>query len=451
MPWDKHDMQIVGEASNGKKALEFLCSNEVDLALVDLDMPIMNGITFISKARSLYPNLNYVVLTVHTEFEYIQKVLRLGAIDYIVKTHFDQEDFDSILERIKASISKKNSSIQKSSNPKWKESKILYSNIYALVTVGMEPETDESIFQFWELNELVDFQDIYEIIPGVWVFTDNRHEFVFPENFSNIMLLRISDVNDLTYTQLGKLLRNYKNDQFFYDYQPVRKINHKRAYELQENIYIIDNTTFETLKRDWVSLNWIHENELFDKIKLDLKNSKLKFSQLYHLLLTLENVWNTSYSKMAGQTLELPSSFQHWSEVENWLIQIYEKTDLIDSKNRYPSEITKSILLAKQYIDTHFFLPIDTTEIARNAHMSYTYFSRCFHDIVGISFSNYCTQSRINQAKEYLLLTSNSIQQIAFDVGYKDEKYFSRIFKKNTGLTPSSYRKSKNEGVIDMY
>ena len=86
MPWEKHEMKIVGESSNGQEALGFLEDHAVDLALVDLDMPVMDGMTFIEKASKLYPDLNYVVLTVHTEFEYIQGVLRAGAIDYIAKT-----------------------------------------------------------------------------------------------------------------------------------------------------------------------------------------------------------------------------------------------------------------------------------------------------------------------------------------------------------------------------
>ena len=90
MPWNAHNMEIIGEASNGKNALEFLADHDVDLVLVDLDMPIMDGMTFIEQAKSLYPNLNYVVLTIHNEFEYIQNALRMGAIDYIAKTQFDK-------------------------------------------------------------------------------------------------------------------------------------------------------------------------------------------------------------------------------------------------------------------------------------------------------------------------------------------------------------------------
>ena len=441
MPWTKHGMEIVGEASNGKAALDFLKTHKADLALVDLDMPVMDGMTFIQQASKLYPDLNYVVLTIHTEFEYIQNVLRAGAIDYIAKTQFDQENFDQILSRINANIQQKSAIHYGVYSPAWQARKVLYPYIYALVTI--DSENTEQITQFFNLNNLADNSSIYEVFPGVWVFTDERKHFDFPDIFPNTTLLHISDVNEMTYGQLTKLLRNYKTNQFFYDYQPVKKINFKRAYELREEEYITEDAVFDALKAEWVSLNWVHENELFNKIKFDLKKSKLKFSQLYHILLMLENVWNASYSARSGQMAELPSVFHHWSEVEDWLIDIYEKANTLGLSAKYSSEITQNILAAKQFIDSNYDEQLNITEIARNAHMSYGYFSRCFRDIVGMSVSDYCIQIRITIAKDALSHTSKSLQQIASEIGYSDEKYFSRLFKKVTGHSPSDYRKSK--------
>lgn len=74
--------------------------------------------------------------------------------------------------------------------------------------------------------------------------------------------------------------------------------------------------------------------------------------------------------------------------------------------------------------------------------MSYGYFSRCFHDIIGVSFSDYYSQIRISHAKELLLNTDKTVQEIAFLTGYNNEKYFSRIFKKLTNVSPSEFRKN---------
>lgn len=210
MPWEKHEMKIVGESSNGQEALGFLEDHAVDLALVDLDMPVMDGMTFIEKASKLYPDLNYVVLTVHTEFEYIQGVLRAGAIDYIAKTQFDKENFDQILDRISAAIQKKTAA---SASLNWKECKILYPALFALVTV--DTENEEMVFQFLEMNKLNEEKDLYELLPGVWVFPSEKNSFFFPENFTNSMLLHIQDVAEMTYAELGKLLQLLRPQSLF--------------------------------------------------------------------------------------------------------------------------------------------------------------------------------------------------------------------------------------------
>ena len=73
--------------------------------------------------------------------------------------------------------------------------------------------------------------------------------------------------------------------------------------------------------------------------------------------------------------------------------------------------------------------------------MSRSYFSQCFHEICGCSFVDYLRRVRVEKAKKYLSHTSLSLQQIAEQTGYDDEKYFNRVFRKSTGMLPSEYRK----------
>lgn len=438
MPWAAHNMEIVWEASNGKEALEFLSSHpDIDLALVDLDMPVMDGTTFIQTASGLYPQLSYVVLTVHTEFEYVQKILRLGAIDYISKTQFDQENFDQILDRIQAGVSRKNAFSAPLSD--WEKSQILSPEIYALISIQQDPSP--IVNAFLNLNQL-SADTVYEFDENIWIFQTDPKTFQFPTDFSNTMLLEISAVYEMPYSELGKLLTRYLKNQFFYDYRPLLEVNHKHAYELDEKTYISDEKTFEQMKKEWTSLNWIHENALFDQFRLNLKNCRLKPSQLYYFLLNLEMIWNSSYRSTKEDAISMPSSFSNWYEVEEWLTSVYEKSQLFSSDAKYSKDVIKGIYSAKLYIDQNYFRVLDATEIARNAKMSYSYFSRCFHDVIGQSFSDYCIQIRMTHAKDLLLHSGKSIQEIALLVGYQDEKYFSRIFKKITGTSPSDFRKS---------
>lgn len=100
MPWFSHGMEVVGEAANGAKALEFLKENPVDLMFVDLAMPVLSGINLIQQTRILYPELNFIILSFHEDFNYVQTSIRLGAIDYISKLQLELEDYDEIFDRI---------------------------------------------------------------------------------------------------------------------------------------------------------------------------------------------------------------------------------------------------------------------------------------------------------------------------------------------------------------
>lgn len=100
-----------------------------------------------------------------------------------------------------------------------------------------------------------------------------------------------------------------------------------------------------------------------------------------------------------------------------------------------------------KHIDDNLEKEIKEEELAALCHYSISYFSKLFHNVVGISFRDYLTNKRINHAKHLLTKRKNEkIAAIAYQCGYNDVSYFSRIFKKKTGLTPGNYRKINHYG-----
>lgn len=100
VPWEECGMHVVGDVSNGMSALEFLKENPADLAVVDISMPVLSGLDFIREGKRLYPGLQYVVLSFHESFKYVQEALRLGALDYISKLQLEQEDCSAVFARV---------------------------------------------------------------------------------------------------------------------------------------------------------------------------------------------------------------------------------------------------------------------------------------------------------------------------------------------------------------
>lgn len=98
---------------------------------------------------------------------------------------------------------------------------------------------------------------------------------------------------------------------------------------------------------------------------------------------------------------------------------------------------------AMEYIDTHFHKDISLDDISRELNISAYYFSRLFKEETGENFVDYVTRCRMNRAKELLLDPNLSIKEVCAEVGYSDPNYFSRVFKKYEGMTPTEY-KEKN-------
>ncbi|OUS78099.1 hypothetical protein B1748_04865 [Paenibacillus sp. MY03] len=109
LPWTAFGFDIVGEAQNAEKALQFLSENAVDILFTDITMPGKSGLELMQEVREAYPHLSVVVLTCHQDFDYIQEALRLGAIDYIVKTQLESHDVNELLARIATRIRSENS------------------------------------------------------------------------------------------------------------------------------------------------------------------------------------------------------------------------------------------------------------------------------------------------------------------------------------------------------
>ena len=77
-------------------------------------------------------------------------------------------------------------------------------------------------------------------------------------------------------------------------------------------------------------------------------------------------------------------------------------------------------------------------------NFSPTYFSSLFKKETGTNFINYLTQARIHKAKTLLCCTSKMVYEVAYEVGFRDYRYFSQIFKKYTGQTPREFQCSSN-------
>lgn len=132
---------------------------------------------------------------------------------------------------------------------------------------------------------------------------------------------------------------------------------------------------------------------------------------------------------------------------KEWLDQVEIKyfLDLAQhpSLRKYQGNIDLELAPALLYVSENIKTEIKEENAANLCHYSVTYFSKVFRKKVGMCFRDYVTHQRISLAKRMLTHNDNTkIAYIAYQCGYHDVSYFSRIFKKKTGTTPAAYRQS---------
>lgn len=113
----------------------------------------------------------------------------------------------------------------------------------------------------------------------------------------------------------------------------------------------------------------------------------------------------------------------------------------IDEGKKSGSDIQNEIERATHYFNENYNKPINIDEYAESRHISTCWFIRSFKQILKVTPMQYILSLRMANAQSLLETTEDSISEIAEAVGYDNPLYFSRIFRKNVGVSPSEYRK----------
>ncbi len=134
-------------------------------------------------------------------------------------------------------------------------------------------------------------------------------------------------------------------------------------------------------------------------------------------------------------------------ELREWIIaKVGDLIKLVDeARSLRCQDIMKKVLA---YIHQNYNRDLSLEDVAGAVYISPCYLSRIFKQTQGLNFIDYLTSVRLENAKHLLRTTSESIAEIAKKVGYRDPKYFSRVFKKYEGCSPGEYRKSNFSTVV---
>lgn len=469
LKWEENGYKVVGEASNGKEALELIPELEPHIILCDIAMPIMNGLDFIKLVTNEYPNIKIVVLSGYDNFDYVRNSLTSGAVDYVLKPTLTPEELLKILERVVKTIP----------DLDIKPNKINLLEKYLLEQNGEKPNFEYNCFRLFVLS--LDNTDRNNI---------NLRSVLYEKTIAFLNDIKSNNMNFIYNNHRLCIVLNYPVEK---DNEILSKISSfvQNLSEISENIFAVISkcdSNLEQMRAVFKSPRFLNYESFYFKncnlylaedIKSDIKLDKFdyrKFSNLvndrkfsdagkmiYEYILNAVD-YQMSSIKLKNQTKNFIYNLigeNDNNEIEEIYINGFDKIEnanyaddfiqivkdilnaleAILSKDEQPTDEYMEMIL--NYIKENYKEDLNLQILSDKFNFGYSYLSAYFAQYAHEGFSEYLNKIRISKACEILKQSKYSISEVSSAVGYSDHSYFCRVFKKITGVTPSVYRKAK--------
>jgi two-component system, response regulator YesN len=498
--WQGNGFEFCGEAADGEMALQLLQTTRPDVLITDIKMPFMDGLQLSKIVRERMPWIKVVILSGHDEFEYAQQAIKLGVAEYLLKP-VTVQDMHNVLRRIAVQLERERAEQEdfKKLRAQIEESQAVLRERFLLKLVVGAVSSSEAVEKSQSLGldliaryylvvllrtELPDqsdqfdydvYQQTLQIIADT--VANNPDVFLLRKDWDELALLMKGETADFLEEERDLLLERINRGIEKTHYQliygsgtPKNRIaliyqsfiealvniqNAAGANKTGANMVVdkaellkVDRSTVENYLRCGVKEDF---NEFFDAFIRPLGETALK-SYLIKNYILVDVVLATAkfVDEMGGDIDQAVSEF---NAIETILMniktveQLREQVIKIISSaldfrdNLATHQYAGLIQQAKEYIEKHSADPdLLLNEVAAQVNLSPSHFSMVFSHETGQTFKDYLTAVRMQKAKELLRMTSLKSAEIAYQVGYSDPHYFSYVFRKNTGLSPSEYR-----------
>lgn len=514
--WAGNGYEFCGEASDGELAFPMIQKLHPDIVITDIKMPFMDGLELSTLIKNEMPDIEIIILSGFTEFEYAKKAISLGVAEFLSKP-INSEDLLNEVNKVADRLDEK----RKEQELKQKYKKEMEENyqvswrqlLQDLVTGGVA--TTSLLEQAKELGINLSALCYNMILFKMWSGEKSEQEYSNTKESLNQKIQKYCKDNDFILFDRG--LEGYAiilkadeetemdgvQNKLVADITDMLNMHpHMRYFggigtkvnRLSELPVSFDNASHAFARRYMTEENLFAEydnhfvqkadEEEFDITKINTKQvdrseilKYLKLAEPSEAVYFVEEYINEFDKSAIGSTL-----FRQYIAMDVYFCSIdfiqglgLDKSEIptldvtgkdlqsVDGTKKYLSEVlAKAATLREQsvsdkysdvvdevlnYVENHYSdEELSLNEVASVVNLSPNHLSTIFSQKTGQTFIKYLTDYRMNKAKELLKCTNKKSSAISFEVGYKDSHYFSFLFKKTQGMTPTQFR---GEKVID--
>ena len=464
IPWDTYKMKVVGTARNGAEGLEKIAKYKPDLAIVDIKMPVMNGIEMIHKAKEQYPDMTFVVLSGYGDYEFTSQAMELGVRHYILKP-CDEGKIIPVLDKAIAELEETRAQNARSEKV---EAEARMLKPYAREQLFRDLLQGRALPQGSGTRQLLDelggeARSVLLLDFRLKCGFDSLERYVIGNMLGDLL----PDGTLLMTTGIDRdvlVLADASAEPSLESAVQVLKKEFKR-FETVNMLSAASRTgTLEELATLFQQVQ-----ELLQLNPDENETALLRPSQNATLPETVNEIFDIRALRQAGSYEELlrelalafarmeaknyrPRQRQQLCELA-WKLLFEDKAAPEDSLPAWADALTaawnhpqpdarsREIFLAiyENLPEPEFSLQ---TIAQQRLFMSEDHLRRIFSQMTGNRFSAYLEHCRITQARRLLEFQPDmKISRLAELVGYPlDGQYFSKVFRKICGVTPTEYR-----------
>ncbi len=464
-------------AGNGQIAYEEFEDKQADIVFADIKMPVMDGLELTERIRQENENTYIVVLSSYDDFNFARTAFQNKVNEYVLKTEITMEYLKNIIERAQKYIP--------SNDERSKKDAMVYSldELIDSIDKCTSDEELQKLMDKFNVNiprdpffcaaiyngdrtygalRLIQEDDIYKVfsikaqMAEVICFAiKGEPSLLYQFQKANAFIKRLMDFNPrhiiccsrvandrenvlrhMVAVLKGLNYRYYTDDRAFYLDKLTDSIKNYKNIDknIVENyisiIEIRDKNNYEAVSKlvhEWFEL-------LKSQPVLDVSMVKSMCQRIYDSLKETVDISNISDSSAVINRI---AKAEKISELEAIIIEAYERNiDSIDINKTTSSAIKKAL----KYIYSNYANIEGLPEIADEVGLNPEYFSRLFKSELGVNFSVFLNNYRLDRAEELLKNTDKRLYEIAEETGFSSLSYFSRKFKEKFGITPFEYK-----------
>lgn len=478
IPWSDHDYEILKPAASAEEALIRIKEEKPDIIISDIRMKGMSGLELVNQIAHYSYSKEVILLTGYDEFKYVQEAIKQNVSDYLLKTSSPEEILRSVnkargrLEETRKYIRLKESAVEQVIND---DIKRILQNTLDMKSfeqfMKKVPELTGAAYQIFVINTIVEKKHYYQAkklwntyIVGRWLIYNGQTLIITKRNanLSDEYLLQMAakKIKEIykeplfvsnVITTLIDLPLAYEQaiSLFLYkwllpghiligkdDIKNRQGIPYQERYEEHENELLnCIRSGDEKLLKKWVEdfVSWIYRHPMATPKSIEGYIQNLYFNVTRYI----DQISGLN-QKLTNQLHPFPPSKEWFIDPVKSLTKFFIKLLIGFERIHRGSDMYVSDALF--YMDKYLGDSITLQDVAKYVHIHPNYLGELIRKETSKSYLELLTDMRIKRAGDYLVNTTAKVKEISNLVGYSDPKYFTSIFKKHLGVTPSEYR-----------